>query len=37
MSVSRSTTNIDVVAMVGTTECEEVVTRFELFACCSET
>ena len=43
MSVSRSTTNVDVVSMIGATvfkgvewECEEVVTRFESCVCCSE-
>ena len=45
MSVSRSTTNVDVVSMIGTIvfkeaectsgKCEEVVTRFESFASCS--
>ena len=39
MSVNRSTTNVDVVSIIGTSvskgaECEEVVTRLESFACC---
>ena len=42
MSVSRSTTNVDVVSMIGTivfkgAECEETVTRYQSFASCSET
>ena len=48
MGVNRSTTNVDLVSMIGTIvfkgaectsgpECEEVVIRFESFACCSET